>query len=239
MRTDLNCDVGESFGAWPMGSDAEIMRHVTSANIACGFHAGDPSVMRKTVAIAVEHGVAIGAHPGFPDLAGFGRRRMQLSAAEVYDLVVYQVGALMGVAASQGARARHVKPHGALYNMAAEDRVLADAIARAVRDVDATLLLFGLAGSALLEAARAAGLHAVGEAFPDRGYAADGSLLPRSHADAVVRDPREAAVRAVQMAREGAGTLCIHGDAPGAVQIARAVREALDQAEVQVAPPWA
>lgn len=239
MRTDLNCDVGESFGAWPMGSDAEIMRHVTSANIACGFHAGDPSVMRKTVAIAVEHGVAIGAHPGFPDLAGFGRRRMQLSAAEVYDLVVYQVGALMGVAASQGARARHVKPHGALYNMAAEDRELADAIARAVRDVDATLLLFGLAGSALLEAARAAGLHAVGEAFPDRGYAADGSLLPRSHADAVVRDPREAAVRAVQMAREGAGTLCIHGDAPGAVQIARAVREALDQAEVQVAPPWA
>lgn len=239
MRTDLNCDVGESFGAWPMGSDAEIMRHVTSANIACGFHAGDPSVMRKTVAIAVEHGVAIGAHPGFPDLAGFGRRRMQLSAAEVYDLVVYQVGALMGVAASQGARARHVKPHGALYNMAAEDRVLADAIARAVRDVDATLLLFGLAGSALLEAARVVGLRAVGEAFPDRGYAADGSLLPRSHADAVVRDPREAAVRAVQMAREGAGTLCIHGDAPGAVQIARAVREALDQAEVQVAPPWA
>lgn len=239
MRTDLNCDVGESFGAWPMGSDAEIMRHVTSANIACGFHAGDPSVMRKTVAIAVEHGVAIGAHPGFPDLAGFGRRRMQLSAAEVYDLVVYQVGALMGVAASQGARVRHVKPHGALYNMAAEDRVLADAIARAVRDVDATLLLFGLAGSALLEAARAVGLRAVGEAFPDRGYAADGSLLPRSHADAVVRDPREAAVRAVQMAREGAGTLCIHGDAPGAVQIARAVREALDQAEVQVAPPWA
>jgi UPF0271 protein len=173
IRTiDLNCDLGESFGAYRMGDDAGVLPFVTSANVACGAHAGDPSVMRRTVAAALEHGVAIGAHPGFPDLAGFGRRDMRISPQEAYDLVLYQVGALAAFATAAGTSLRHVKPHGALYNMACADAALAEPIARAVRDLDARLILFGLPGSELQRAAEGAGLRFAREAFADRGYAA-------------------------------------------------------------------
>jgi 5-oxoprolinase (ATP-hydrolysing) subunit A len=235
---DLNSDLGESFGVWTMGRDTDVLPYITSASVACGFHAGDPAVMRRTVAAAVSHRVAIGAHPGLPDVAGFGRREMRISAQEAYDLTVYQVGALMAVAASQGARVAHVKPHGALYNMAAADERLADAIARAVHDVDASLALFGLAGSALIAAGENRGLLTLSEGFPDRGYADDGSLLPRAHPGALVNDPAEAAERAVRMAEKGGiDTLCIHGDGPRAPEIAKAIREALDTAGVSVAAP--
>ena len=235
---DLNSDIGESFGAWTLGRDAEVLPFITSANIACGFHAGDPSVMRQTVAAATGHRVAIGAHPGLPDLAGFGRREMQVSAGEVYDMVVYQVGALMAVAAAQGARVAHVKPHGALYNMAAAREPLAVAIARAVHDVDPALALFALAGSALVAAGEDRGLRTLAEGFPDRGYASDGSLLPRAHPGALVHDPASAAANALRLVEQGGiDTLCIHGDGPRAPEIAKAIREALDAAGVRVMPP--
>lgn len=251
-RIDINCDLGESFGAWTIGDDAAMMPYITSANIACGFHAGDPSVMRRTVAAARDHGVAIGAHPGLPDLAGFGRRRMRITADEAYDLTVYQAGALMGFASAAGVRLRHVKPHGELYNMAAADAALAEAIARAVHDVDPALMLFGLAESALVDAARARGLRAVREGFPDRGYAPDGTLLPRSHPRSLVTDAADAAARAVEMVVDGTvtsaegttirltvDTLCIHGDGPNAVAIATAIRWALNAASIEVAAPVA
>jgi UPF0271 protein len=226
---DLNCDIGESFGAWTLGADADVLSHVTSANIACGFHAGDPGTMRKTVDLALERGVAIGAHPGLPDLAGFGRRVIEVTPGEAYEMVVYQVGALAAFAAARGARLAHVKPHGALYNMAATRAPLADAIARAVRDVDRALMLFGLAGSRLIAAARSAGIVAVEEVFADRRYAADGTLVSRSEKGAVIDDTGLAVRQAVRMVREGkvtaidgtevrvhADTICIHGDTPGA-----------------------
>jgi len=168
MRVDINCDMGESFGAYEIGADDEVLPHVTSANIACGFHGGDPVVMRKTVAAAAKHGVAVGAHPGLPDLVGFGRRAMQVTPDEVYDLLIYQIGALLGFARAADVPLRHVKPHGALYNMAAAQPALADAVARAVRDVDPKLVLFGLAGSHLLKAAERAGIPSASEAFADR-----------------------------------------------------------------------
>ena len=247
---DLNCDVGESFGAWKLGADSDVLAHVTSANIACGFHAGDPAAMRKAVDLAVTRGVALGAHPGLPDLAGFGRRVMEVTADEVYDMVVYQVGALAGFAAARGARLAHVKPHGALYNMAATRPTLADAIARATRDVDSALLLYGLAGSALIAAARRVGVEPVEEVFADRRYAADGMLVARSERGAVIEDTGAAVRQAVRMAREGkvtaidgsevmvrAGTICIHGDTPGAAGHARALRAALEEAGIDVAAP--
>jgi 5-oxoprolinase (ATP-hydrolysing) subunit A len=247
---DLNCDIGESFGAWTLGADADVLAHVTSANIACGFHAGDPSTMRRTVDLALAHGVALGAHPGLPDLAGFGRRTMNVTPDEVYDMVVYQVGALAAFAAARGARLAHVKPHGALYNMAATKSPLADAIARAVRDVDNRLLLFALAGSALVSAAKAVGLTAIEEVFADRRYASDGTLVPRSQHGAVIEDATMAVRQAVRMVREGrvttadgtdravhAETICIHGDTPGAAGHARALREALAAAGIDVAAP--
>src|SRR5690606_26016961 len=180
MHIDLNCDLGEGFGAYRIGADEEILPHVTSANVACGFHAGDPRTMRLTLAAARERGVAVGAHPGLPDLAGFGRRAMEVSPEEVYDLVVYQTGALLGFARAARTELQHVKAHGALYNQAAARPDLADAVARAVRDVDPGLVLFGLAGSHLVAAAEALGLRAAREAFADRHYRADGSLVPRS-----------------------------------------------------------
>src|ERR1700759_134655 len=183
---DLNCDMGESFGAWTMGQDDAVLAHVTSANIACGFHAGDPSPMRRTVAAAAKHGVAIGAHPSLPDLAGFGRREMRVSPDETYAMTLYQIGALAAVARVAGAALHHVKPHGALYNMAAKDRALADAIANAVHDFDASLILVGLADSELTRAGNAIGLAVAHEAFADRRYEADGSLTPRREADAVI-----------------------------------------------------
>jgi UPF0271 protein len=248
-RIDLNADVGEGFGAWRMGDD-ELLQHVTSANVACGFHAGDPSVIDRTVAAAARRGVAVGAHPGYFDLRGFGRREMRVPVAELEADVLYQVGALQAFARAHGVPLTHVKPHGALYNQAADDPELARAIARAVARVSPALVLVGLAGSAAMrEAAGEAGLRFAGEAFADRAYDASGRLVPRSQPDAVRSDPAAAALAAVRLARDGrvvaadgrelaveADTLCLHGDSPGAAAMARAVREALEQAGVSVRP---
>ena len=203
MRIDLNCDMGESFGAYTIGCDEAVIRSVTSANIACGFHAGDPSVIRRTVRLAVESAVAIGAHPGFPDLVGFGRRDMRATRGEVEDLVLYQIGALAGIAAAEGARLQHVKPHGALYNMAARDPALAASIARAVAAFDSSLILFGLGGSSLLTEARAAGLGVAAEAFADRAYEPDGTLVSREEPGSVLHDADHVVGRALQMVCEG------------------------------------
>jgi 5-oxoprolinase (ATP-hydrolysing) subunit A len=250
QRVDLNCDMGESFGTWTIGADSAVLPHVTSANIACGFHGGDPSVMRATVRAAAAHQVAVGAHPGLPDLVGFGRRDLAVTPQEVYDMVVYQVGALQAVARAAAVPLRHVKPHGALYNMAAGRRELADAIAAAVRDVDDALIFVGLAGSALIEAGRAAGLHIASEVFADRNYQPDGTLVPRRLASALVTDVETAVQRTVRMVREGcvtaidgsdvvlhADTICIHGDAPDAAAFARRIRAALQAAGIAVMAP--
>ena len=247
LKLDLNCDMGESFGAWKMGQDRAIMPYVTSANIACGFHAGDPATMRETVACAIDHGVAIGAHPGLPDLQGFGRRFMQISEQEAYDMVVVQVGALAGVAASQGARLNHVKAHGMLYNMAVKNQALAHGIARAVRDVDSSLVFFGLAGTVMIDEARALGLRTASEVFGDRSYQADGSLTPRNLPGAMITDVKLSIEQVLRMVKEKiiiaqdgthvsvqADTLCLHGDQPGAVEFAQAIRKALQQADIGV-----
>ncbi|HEX4986196.1 MAG TPA: 5-oxoprolinase subunit PxpA [Burkholderiales bacterium] len=249
MKTlDLNCDMGEGLGAWKMGDDEALLEHVTSANIACGFHAGDPGIMRRIVGLALDKGVAVGAHPSLPDLQGFGRRNMSVSAQEAYDMVLYQVGAAAAFVQARGARLSHVKPHGALYNLAAKDEKLAQAIAAAVRDFDPRLVLYGLSGSALVRAGADAGLRTAAEVFADRTYQADGSLTPRSQPDALI-DGADAAVAQVRrMVAEGrvrsrqgtdaavqADTLCIHGDAPGAVEFAKRIRAALAADGVRVA----
>jgi 5-oxoprolinase (ATP-hydrolysing) subunit A len=240
MRIDINCDMGESFGAYRLGDDAAMMPFITSANIACGFHAGDPGVMDATVRLAAQHGVRLGAHPGWPDLQGFGRRSMDLTPDEAENLVLYQVGALAGFARSAGVELVHVKPHGALYNQAAKDHALAAAIARGAARFSKDLLLVGLAGSALLEAGLEQGLRVAGEGFPERAYNPDGSLRSRRLPGALIEDPAEAAAQALRLAARGVPitsgsqtvyapveTLCIHGDSPHAVEIARAVRQAL------------
>lgn len=247
-RIDLNCDMGESFGAWTMGNDEAVLAYVSSANIACGYHAGDPRTMRRTVSAALARGVAVGAHPGFPDLAGFGRRPMSLSHDEIYEAVLYQIGALAGFARAAGGRLRFVKPHGALYNMAARDRALADAIVAAVVDFDPALAFYGLAGSLMLQAAEAAGLTAVSEVFADRGYLDDGSLAPRAEAGALIEDHAQSVAQVLSMVLDGkvralsgrevpvrADTLCIHGDKPDALALARCLRNALAKAGVSVA----
>jgi UPF0271 protein len=247
MRIDLNSDVGESFGSWTMGHDQLLMPSLTSANVACGFHAADPGVMRQTVRLARDHGVAVGAHPGFPDLGGFGRREMRCSPQEVEDFVIYQVGALAAIARAEGVRLQHVKAHGALYNMACRDAALAGAIARATAAVDPSLMLFGLPGSALLEAGRAHGLRVAAEGFADRAYNADGSLVSRSLAGSVIHDEARVVARTVQMARERTvttlkgeiirieiETVCVHGDTQGAAQLAAAIRRALETQGVEV-----
>ncbi|EMI10187.1 5-oxoprolinase subunit PxpA [Anoxybacillus gonensis] len=239
-RIDLNCDMGESFGVYRMGNDEEILNYVTSANIACGFHAGDPSTMRKTVQLALEKGVSIGAHPGLPDLIGFGRRNMAITPEEVYDLVVYQVGALYGFVKAAGGRMQHVKPHGALYNMAAKDSALSEAIAKAVYDIDSSLVLFGLAGSELIKAGDRIGLKTANEVFSDRTYEQDGSLTPRHKPNALIHDEQEAIQQVVRMVKEGkvrsqqgtdveiqADTICIHGDGVHALTFAKKIFEAL------------
>ena len=236
FTADLNCDMGESFGVYHVDNDAAIMPFVTSVNIACGFHAGDPSVIRKTVRLAIENDVLIGAHPGYQDLQGFGRREMVLSSDEIYDLVVYQIGALLGVVKSQGATLHHVKPHGALYNMAAVNPVIAGAIARAVRDIDSNLVLYGLSGSEIINAGRACGLQVANEVFADRTYQSNGSLTPRREGNALIEDHQLAAQRAVKMVKEGlvssvdgtsltiaADTICIHGDGTSAVALAKEI----------------
>ena len=249
---DLNADVGESFGRWSLGDDGEVLQSITSANVACGFHAGDPGAMRATVQAARAAGVAVGAHPGFPDLVGFGRRNLAASPREVEDLVLYQVGALAAIAAAEGVGLQHVKPHGALYNMAVRDRSLAEAIARAVVAFDRALILFGLPGSELLRAGADAGLRTAAEGFADRGYAKDGTLIPRDRAGALVTDAEEVVGRAVRMARDGTvtaadghdvsvrvATICVHGDTPGAPALTRRIRAGLEAAGVSVRAPGA
>lgn len=251
MKTiDLNCDLGESFGAWTMGDDAALLPLISSANIACGFHGGDPQIMARTVALAIRHGVAIGAHVSLPDLQGFGRREMRVSANEVHALTLYQIGALHAFTQAAGTRLSHVKPHGALYNMAARDRTLADAIASAVNQFEPRLRLVGLAGSALIAAGQAAGSPVAAEGFADRRYLADGSLQPRGEAGAVIEDAAVATTQAVGMAREGVvrtaddqqialhvDTLCLHGDGAHAVALARQLRAALEAAGLRIAAP--
>ena len=248
LRIDLNADVGEGFGAWSMGADEALLEHVTSANVACGFHAGDPSVIERTVACAARAKVAIGAHPSYFDLRGFGRREMRVPASEVEADVVYQVGALQAFARAHGAPLTHVKPHGALYNQAADDAELALSIARGVARVDRSLVLVGLAGSlAMREAASVSGLRFAAEAFVDRAYDAQGRLVPRSRPGAVTSDPAAAAAAALRLVRERAvvsiegheiavlaDTLCLHGDNPRALDVARSVRAALAGAGVSV-----
>jgi UPF0271 protein len=251
-RIDLNADLGESFGAWRMGDDEALLALVSSANIACGFHAGDPLIMRRTVTLAAARGVAIGAHIALPDLQGFGRREMRVGADEAYALTLYQLGALAAFTRAAGVPLAHVKPHGALYNMAARDATLATAIARAVRDFDPTLRLVGLAGSALAKAGRAAGLAVAAEAFADRGYRADGSLQPRSEPGALLEDAGQACAQALGIVCDGAvtavdgtrvplhaDTLCLHGDGPHALAFAPRLREALAAAGVRIAAPGA
>src|SRR3954449_13423089 len=202
IRIDINSDVGESFGAYTIGHDAGLMKAITSANVAAGFHAGDPSVLRGTIRLAKTHGVAIGAHPGFPDLVGFGRRELNVTPQEAEDLVLYQIAAVAGVAASEGVTVQHVKPHGALFNMAVRNAELASAIARAVAAFDRTLILFGLPGSEILAAGRAAGLRVAAEVFADRAYEADGSLVSRRKSGAVIHDVAAVVVRAIRMVRD-------------------------------------
>ena len=252
MRTavDLNCDLGESFGAWSMGADATVLGHVSSANVACGFHAGDPRVMHGTVQAALERGVAVGAHPSLPDLQGFGRRVMHISPQEAYDLVLYQTGALAAFCHALGGRLRHVKAHGALYNMAARDAMLAEAIAHAVRDFDPSLVLFGLAGSELVRAGRDAGLVVANEVFADRTYQPDGSLTARTQPNAVIHELQDALVQVECMLLEGSvravdgtrvavepDTICIHGDQPGAAEFARELRALLSRLGITVRAP--
>ena len=247
-RIDLNCDMGEGFGAYHMGDDLAILDYVTSANIACGFHAGDPATMHQTVEAALAKGVAVGAHPGLPDLQGFGRRTMALTPREAYDIVVYQVGALAGFTQALGGRLSHVKAHGALYNMAAKDFSLSEAIARAVHDIDRDLVLFGLAGSETIRAAQSVGLRAAGEVFADRTYQDDGSLTPRGRPNAMIEDLDAAVAQVKRMVNEGvvrstcgndvrvqADTLCIHGDQPGALAFVQRIRAELERDGIAVA----
>lgn len=248
LSVDLNADMGEGFGRYRL-DDAGLLDVVTSANIACGFHAGDPVVMRETVVLAARRAVAVGAHPGYPDLVGFGRRELGANPDEIEAMVVYQVGALHAVCAAAGTRLRYVKPHGALYNRAVHDAAAADAIVRAVHAVDASLALLALAGSEMLAAATRAGVRGVSEAFVDRAYRNDGTLVPRGEHGALLTDTRDVAERAFRMVQTGtvrsidgrdiavrAESLCAHGDGPNALAIVRAVRDRLTAEGVEVAP---
>ena len=246
-KVDLNSDMGEGFGPWPMGDDAALLRIVTSANVACGFHAGDPDVMARTMRTAVENGVGIGAHPGFPDLQGFGRRKMEVPPATLANMVRYQVGAAAAMAASVGGRLRHLKLHGALANMAAEDEAMARVCYEAALGVQPDLVVMVLAATEQERAARALGCAVANEIFADRAYEHDATLKDRRKPGAVIHDPARAAAREVEMVSEGAivaesgrriptriDTICLHGDTPEAVEIARAVRAALEAAGVAV-----
>ncbi len=248
-KVDLNSDLGESFGAWKMGMDEDVLTFVSSANVACGFHAGDPLVMKNTVAAARAAGVAVGAHPGYPDVVGFGRRGMVCSADELYTDVLYQVGALKAFCEAAGLKLQHVKPHGAMYNSAAKKLEEAMAIAQAVKDAGDGIILMGLAGSKFDEAAEKLGIPYAAEAFADRGYMNDGSLVPRRMEGAFVKDVEVAARRVIRMVKEGVveaveGTvvrlkpqsICLHGDSPTAVQMARTLRARLEEAGIEIAP---
>lgn len=245
FHVDLNCDLGESFGRFKIGEQEEILKYVTSANIACGFHSGDPTVMRETVQLAIRHGVKIGAHPGLPDLNGFGRREMAITPQEGYDMVVYQIGALQGFLSTFNEQMQHVKPHGALYNMAAKDAALAEAIAQAVYDVSPSLILFGLANSELTKAAEKIGLKTAHEFFADRTYQADGSLTSRSQPNAMITDREQSIAQVMKAVKEGkvatqqqteiavrAHTVCLHGDGEHALEFAKYLNDTLTQNEI-------
>ncbi len=246
---NLNSDLGESFGAWKMGNDAAMLGIVKSANVACGFHGGDPTVMRETVKLARANGVSIGAHPSFPDLQGFGRRQMKLGPAEVEALIAYQTGALMGIAAAEGVRVTHVKPHGALSNMASVEPDLATAIARAIKAVDPTLIFLATAQSQMSKAGRKLGLPVAEEVFADRTYGDDGNLTPRSKPHAMIHDARQSLDHVRRMVEEQAifslsgkriptpiDSICVHGDEETAVSVARAVRDGLEAAQIRILP---
>lgn len=246
-RVDLNSDLGESFGAYKMGQDDKVLEVVTSANIACGYHAGDPNIMNHTVKMAIEKGVGLGAHPGLPDLIGFGRRPMQVDPLDVYNFTAYQIGALQAFAAIHSVTLNHVKPHGALFNMAAKDKGIAQAIAEAVYDVDKNLILFGLSGGELVKAGKAKGLKTAQEVFADRTYQADGSLTSRTQPNAMVHDVEEATYRVLRMIKEGkveavdgsdvsieAETICVHGDEPNALLFVQKLKEVLQKNDVEI-----
>ena len=247
-KIDLNCDMGESYGAWKMGDDAGVMPHISSANVACGFHGGDPATIRKTVRLAVDSGVAIGAHPSLPDIMGFGRRTMRISPQEMYDLVVYQAGAVEGFARAAGAKLHHIKCHGALYNMAANDEGLSDAMVRAAKDLGA--MRYVLSKSRNYAIARKRRVPVCAEVFADRGYTDEGVLAPRDKPGGMIKDSAKAVKQALGMIEEGyvtslsgkrvpvaADTLCIHGDQPGAVAFAKALRKAFKERKIEVAAP--
>lgn len=247
LSIDLNCDLGESYGVYRIGNDAEIMKFITSANIACGFHAGDPTVMYETVKLACKHTVKIGAHPGFQDLIGFGRRNLQLSSDEVFTMVLYQIGALESMVRANGAKLNHVKPHGALYNMCAVNSSLADAVAKAIYHFDKTLILYGLANSELITAGRKYNLQTAQEVFADRTYQPDGTLTPRVRKDALIKNDLQALHQTLQMVIEKkvttvtgemipitAETICIHGDGENAVTFAEKIKKGLEENGVTV-----
>ena len=244
---DLNSDLGESFGNYTLGMDERILELISSANIACGFHAGDPDVMHRTVQLALKNNVALGAHPGFPDLVGFGRRTMGVSPQEVYTMMVYQIGALNGFIKAEGGKMQHVKPHGALYNMAAKDKKLAEAIAESLYKIDPELILFGLAGSEMIHAAKRIGIRAIEEVFADRTYQKDGTLTPRSQANSMITDDEKAIAQVLKMVQEKrvtsvdggeiplqADTICVHGDGEHALNFAKKIKEKLEEANILV-----
>ena len=246
---DLNCDLGESFGNYTIGMDEAVIPHISSANIGCGWHGGDPLVMRKTLALAKEAGIAVGAHPGFPDLLGFGRRNMTVTPDEAYSYTLYQLGAFYGFAKAAGLEVQHVKPHGALYNMAGKDLAMSLAICKAIRDFDLNIILMALSGSKMLEAAEEVGIPAAYEVFADRAYNEDGSLVARSLPGAVIHDTEECIRRVVQMVKEGTVTaitgkvipircdsICVHGDNASAVEFVKAIRSRLTEDGVEIAP---
>lgn len=248
-KIDLNCDLGESFGNYKIGLDDEVIRHISSANVACGFHASDPLVMQKTVALAKKNGVCIGAHPGFPDLVGFGRRNMSVSPAEAKALVQYQIGALDAFCKAAGVKLCHVKPHGALYNMAGKDEILAQAVCEGIFEYDSNLILLGLSGSKMIEAGKKIGLRTASEVFADRAYEADGSLVARSKPGAVITDENLAVSRVVEMVKNGrvtsitgneieikADSICLHGDGVKAVEFAKRIKEELLKNDVEIVP---
>jgi len=247
-KIDLNCDMGESFGAWKMGNDAGVMPFITSANIACGFHGGDPATIRQTVRLAVDHGVAVGAHPSLPDLMGFGRRTMRISPQDMYDLVVYQAGAVEAFARAAGAKLHHVKCHGALYNMAAVDEGLSESMVKAARDLG--VMLYVLSNSITMKIAKSKNISVAGEVFADRGYSDDGTLAPRDKPGGMIEDKDESLKHALRMVEEGvvvslsgkripvaADTLCLHGDQPGAVEFASHIRKAFTARGITIAAP--
>jgi len=249
-KIDLNCDMGESYGAWTMGADAGVMPHISSANIACGFHGGDPATIRKTVRLALDNGVAIGAHPSLPDLQGFGRRAMKITPQDMYDLVIYQAGAVEAFARAAGGRLHHVKCHGALYNMAATDEGLSEAMVRAVRDLGSEVMLYALSNSKTYQQAKASNLRVAGEGFGDRGYSDDGTLAPRDKPGGMIESPEQSVRQVLGMIEGGyvtslsgkrvavsADTLCLHGDQPGAVTFAKELLAVFAKQGIAVAAP--